>query len=180
MVMRRFSLVLVLASLAATSLVSACRNPEDLIAQVNTTVFVFGVDEDQEAQLDIAGQRRRGAAEQDDLVMLQLALPPGEHDGQMTILKQEDDGLEPVRCGPIHVSLPDAASRDNVAIQVEDLRECEGDDDDGDEEEEEGEEDSGEGEGDGEGEGEGEGEEDEEEEDPPEGEGEQQDPQDPV
>ena len=105
-------------------------DPAELIEGVNTTVFVVGIEDRDVAEIAVAGETRRADPEgsdddegDDDLVVFQLALPVGEHEGNVTVLHREDDRLEPRRCGTFRVSLPDAGATDSVVIDAEELEE---------------------------------------------------------
>ncbi|MCC7069799.1 MAG: hypothetical protein IT383_00660 [Deltaproteobacteria bacterium] len=135
------------ASIAVALAGGACtHDPAELIAEINTTIYLVGVSDGDVAEIVIDGETRRASVEgsdddedDDDLIMFRLVLPTGEHAGTVTVFDDEDGALEPERCGTFQVSLPDADATDSVVIDVDDLDECD--------------EEPGEGEGEGEGEG---------------------------
>ena len=170
--MVRLSLLLLLL-VGLPSLVG-CRSPDELTDAVNAIVFVFDVDDNERAVIDVADVDRRSQEPKNDVVQFQLVLSPGAHTGTITIVRvrgdddrdddrgDDDDRDEPDRCGTFDIEVVKGAVA-SAAVLADELPRCR---DDG----------PGEGEGDddgeGEADGEGEGEDDGEGEDEPDGEGE--------
>lgn len=160
----------------ATALaLSSCRSPEDLLKTVNAVILVVGVDDNDFAVIDVAGESRQSEPTADDVVEFKLALPEGRHEGSVTVVEvkggdddeEEEEEDDSRRCGLFTIVVKDGEIA-AAGIVAEDLPRCDDDDDDG----EEGEGEDIEGEGEDEPEGEGEDEPDGEGEDEPDGEGE--------
>jgi hypothetical protein len=122
-----------LAAMAVTGLIG-CRDIDDLEAAITANIFVVGVEQDLLVQVDINGQRLRANPEAgDNLVAFALSLPIGTHTGQVTIFEVEDEDegqvLKPRECGPLSVTVgTDDDDPVAVAIVVDDLPDCEGED----------------------------------------------------
>jgi hypothetical protein len=114
--------------------VLGCRDIDDLEGSITANIFVVGVEENLLVQVDVDGQRLRANPEAgDNLVAFALSLPTGAHAGQVTVFEVEDEDegqvLKPRQCGPFSVTV--GTDDDNpvaVAVVVDDLPECEGED----------------------------------------------------
>jgi hypothetical protein len=154
--------------LCVTTVIAACAaSSTDLVERVSARVFVVGVDSNEIAQLQINNQSVALPGDIDsNLISFSLDLPPGTHDGDITIFRvRDDDSLRPDRCGGFELVVNEGGEPAALALVVDDLEDCDEDNDD--DEAGEGEDDDGgmgEGEDDGngmiDGEGEGEGEDD--------------------
>ena len=131
---RRLRSAVTLVTMAIAFGVLGCRDIDDLEGSITANIFVVGVEEDLLVQVDINGQRLRATPEAgDNLVAFALSLPTGTLAGQVTVFEVEDeDGgqvLKPRECGPFSVTVgPEDDDPVAVAIVVDDLPECEGED----------------------------------------------------
>ena len=111
---------------------AACRGPEELVASVSARVFVVGVAAENVVQLVVDGNDVRGApAAGSNVVSFSLALAAGRHDGQVTVLRLEDDDGERVaraeRCGSFTIVVDDDGVPTELAIVVDVLEDCDED-----------------------------------------------------
>ena len=130
---------------------SSCRSPEDLLKTVNAVILVVGVDDNDFAVIDVAGETRQSEPTADDVVEFKLSLPEGEHEGSVTVVEvkggddeeEEEEEDDSRRCGLFTIIVKDGEIA-AAGIVAEDLPRCDGDEGEGEDEP------------DGEGEGEGE------------------------